>query len=260
MLYMDEKILRIKAKKGREKIAALTAYDYPTAKLVEEAGIDFILVGDSLGVVVLGYENPLSVTMEDMERHTLAVANGAKNTLIVGDMPVNTYNTPGDALKNARRFTAAGAHAVKTEGCDVRVVEALIKNKIPVMGHLGLTPQTVHEYKVQGREESEARRILREAKAMDEAGIFALVLECVPEKLGKEITEAISAPTIGIGAGRYCDGQILVLHDLLGLFDRYVPKFARQYVNLRNEISKVLLCYKSDVQQGKFPSEENVYG
>lgn len=256
---MNEKILRIKAKKAKEKIAVLTAYDYPTAKLVEEAGIDFILVGDSLGVVVLGYENPLPVTMEDMERHTLAVARGAKNTLIVGDMPVNTYNTPRDALKNAKRFTAAGAHAVKTEGCNVKVVKALIENNIPVMGHLGLTPQTIYEYKVQGREEKEAKRILREAKALDEAGIFSLVLECVPEKLGKEITEAISAPTIGIGAGRYCDGQILVLHDLLGLFDRYVPKFARQYINLRDEISKVLLRYKNDVREGKFPSEENIY-
>lgn len=256
---MDEKILRIKAKKGREKIVALTAYDYPTAKLVEEAGIDFILVGDSLGVVVLGYENPLSVTMEDMERHTTAVANGAKNTLIVGDMPANTYNTPKVALKNAKKFLSAGAHAVKTEGCDTGVVNALINNNIPVMGHLGLTPQTIHDYKVQGREDREAQRILREAKTLDEAGIFALVLECVPEKLGKEITEAISVPTIGIGAGRYCDGQILVLHDLLGLFDRYVPKFARQYVNLREDIRRVLLRYRQDVLQGNFPAEENVY-
>lgn len=256
---MDEKILRIKAKKGREKIAALTAYDYPTAKLVEEAGIDFILVGDSLGVVVLGYENPLSVTMEDMERHTLAVAKGARNTLIVGDMPVNTHNTQRNALKNARRFIAAGAHAIKTEGCNVEVVKALIESGIPVMGHLGLTPQTIHDYKVQGRGEKEARRILGEAKALDEAGIFALVLECVPEKLGKEITEAISAPTIGIGAGRYCDGQILVLHDLLGLFDKYVPKFARQYINLRDEIREALIRYMQDVLNGKFPSEENVY-
>lgn len=256
---MDEKILRIKAKKGGEKIAALTAYDYPTAKLVEEAGMDFVLVGDSLGVVVLGYENPLPVTIEDMERHTKAVARGVKNTLIVGDMPVNTYNTPRDALKNARRFTAAGAHAVKTEGCNVEVVRALIEKNIPVMGHLGLTPQTIHDYKVQGKEEAEAKRIMKEARALDNAGVFALVLECIPEKLGKEITEAISAPTIGIGAGRYCDGQILVLHDLLGLFDRYVPKFARQYVNLRSEIREALMRYGQDVRNGKFPSEENVY-
>ena len=256
---MAEKILRIKAKKGEEKITALTAYDYPTAKLVEEAGIDFILVGDSLGVVVLGYENPLPVTMGDMVHHTKAVARGAKNTLIVGDMPVNTYNTPRDAIKNAKRFIDAGAQAVKTEGCNTRVVEALIKNNIPVMGHLGLTPQTMHDYKVQGRGEAEAQRILGEVKALDEAGIFALVLECIPEKLGKQITEAISVPTIGIGAGRYCDGQILVLHDLLGLFDRYVPKFARQYVNLREDIKDALLRYRQDVLQGNFPSGENVY-
>ncbi|MDI6654273.1 MAG: 3-methyl-2-oxobutanoate hydroxymethyltransferase [Candidatus Hydrothermarchaeota archaeon] len=256
---MAEKILRIKAKKGREKIAALTAYDYPTAKLVEEAGIDFILVGDSLGVVVLGYENPLPVTMDDMVHHTKAVARGAKNTLIVGDMPVNTHNTPRDAIKNAKRFIGAGAQAVKTEGCNTEVVEALIKNNIPVMGHLGLTPQTMHDYKVRGRGKAEAQRILGDAKALDEAGIFALVLECIPEKLGRQITEAISVPTIGIGAGRYCDGQILVLHDLLGLFDRYVPKFARQYVNLRKDIKDALLRYRQDVLQGNFPSEENVY-
>lgn len=256
---MDLRIETLKQKKGREKIAALTAYDYATAKLCDEAKLDFILVGDSLGVVVLGYENPLPVTMQDMVHHTKAVARGAKSTLIVGDMPANTYNTPASAIKNARLFLKSGAHAVKTEGCNVKVTKALIKNGIEVMGHLGLTPQTISEYKVQGRDEVAAKRILSEAKQLDEAGIFALVLECIPESLGKLITETISAPTIGIGAGRHCDGQILVLHDLLGLFDRYVPKFAKQYLNLRAEIKEAVEKYKSDVRSGAFPGEENVY-
>lgn len=256
---MDEKILRIKAKKGNERIAALTAYDYPMAKLVDEAGIDFILVGDSLGVVVLGYENPLPVTMEDMVRHTSAVARGAKNTVIIGDMPANTYSTPENAVKNAKRFIAAGAHGVKTEGSDAEVVKALVKNEIPVIGHLGLTPQTMHDYEVQGRSREAAEQILKDAKALEKAGIFALVLECIPEALGKRITEAVSIPTIGIGAGRHCDGQILVIHDVLGLFDRYVPKFARQYINLQEEIRETLSSYKKDVKSGKFPGKENIY-
>jgi 3-methyl-2-oxobutanoate hydroxymethyltransferase len=256
---MDERILKLMEKKGKERIAALTAYDYSTAKLVEEAGLDFILVGDSLGVVVLGYDSPLPVTMEDMLHHTRAVARGAKHTLIIGDMPANTYNTPGDALKNAGRFLDAGAHGVKIEGLKVGVVEALIDAGIPVMGHLGLTPQTITEYRVQGREKKEAERILKEALALEKAGVFSIVLECIPESLGAKITRSVGIPTIGIGAGRYCDGQILVINDLLGLFDRYVPKFARQYVNLRREIREALLKYKAEVKQGGFPGEENVY-
>jgi 3-methyl-2-oxobutanoate hydroxymethyltransferase len=246
-------------KKGREKIAALTAYDYPTAKLVEEAGLDFILVGDSLGVVVLGYESPLQVTMEDMLHHTRAVARGARETIIIGDMPVNTYDTPSQALANARRFLEAGAVGVKIEGPKTDVVRALVAEDIPVMGHLGLTPQTITDYRVQGREREEAERILGEALALENAGIFSLVLECVPESLGREVTEKIGVPTIGIGAGRYCDGQILVIHDLLGLFDRYVPKFARQYLSLRDDIRKALTSFKMDVKKGAFPGEENVY-
>lgn len=246
-------------KKGREKIAALTAYDYPTAKLVEEAGIDFILVGDSLGVVVLGYENPLPVTMEEMLHHTRAVARGAKKTLIIGDMPYNTYNAPEDAVRNAKRFLDAGAQGVKIEGVNTGVVKALVKEGVPVMSHLGLTPQTMQDYRVQGKGEEEGMRILNEAKALEEAGAFSVVLECVPESLGRKITGSIGIPTIGIGAGRYCDGQILVIHDLLGLFDRYVPKFAKQYVNLRGEIREALLKYRNDVRGGGFPREENVY-
>lgn len=258
-MALDARVKSLMRKKGREKIASLTAYDYPTAKLVEEAGLDFILVGDSLGVVVLGYDTPLNVTMEDMLHHTRAVARGAAETLIIGDMPVNTYNTPYDALINAKRFLEAGAQGVKVEGPKTDVVEALAKEGIPVMGHIGLTPQSITDYRVQGREAEEAQRILNEALALEKAGVFSLVLECVPESLGKKITDSINIPTIGIGAGRYCDGQILVIHDLLGLFDRYVPKFARQYLTLREDIRNALLSFKQDVKHGTFPGEENVY-
>lgn len=246
-------------KKGNEKIAALTAYDYPMAKLVEEAGLDFILVGDSLGVVVLGYDSPLNVTMNDMLHHTRAVARGATKTLIIGDMPVDTYNTTSDAVYNAKRFIDAGAQGVKVEGSKTDVVEALVKEGIPVMGHIGLTPQSITDYRVQGKEREEGERIISEALALEKAGVFSLVLECVPESLGEEVTNSIKIPTIGIGAGRYCDGQILVIHDLLGLFDRYVPKFAKQYLRLRDDIRNALISFRQDVKQGNFPQEENVY-
>ncbi len=250
---------RIKDKKGNEKIAALTAYDYPSAILVDEAGFDIILVGDSLGVVVLGYEDTLSVTMEDMLHHTKAVARGAKRALIVGDMPIHSYDTPEMALRNAKRFVEAGSEAVKTEGAVVDVVEAVTDEGIPVMGHLGLTPQTITDYKVQGTDSENADRILKEAQALEKAGTFALVLECMPEDLGRRVTETLTIPTIGIGAGRYCDGQILVINDLLGLFDRYLPKFAKRYVNMREGMKKGLLRFKEDVLSGQFPGAENVY-
>ncbi|MEE9609832.1 MAG: 3-methyl-2-oxobutanoate hydroxymethyltransferase, partial [Desulfatiglandales bacterium] len=204
----------IMAKKGKVKITALTAYDYPTAILVDEAGFDIILVGDSLGVVVLGYENTLAVTMEDMLHHTRAVARGTKKAVVVGDMPIHSYDSPEIALQNAKRFIEAGADAVKTEGLVVDVVEALVEDGIPVMGHLGLTPQTITDYKVQGKDAENAERITKEAEGLEKAGAFALVLECVPETLGKKVTEKLSIPTIGIGAGRFCDGQILVINDL----------------------------------------------
>lgn len=255
----EEKVARIKALKGMGHIAAVTAYDYPTAQLVGEAGLDLLLVGDSLGVVVLGYENPLSVTMDEMLHHTRAVARGTKVPLIVGDMPVNTYRRPEEALGNARLFLEAGAEGVKVEGPRLEVVEALTGEGIPTLGHIGLTPQTIQEYKVQGRDAGSAERLLGEAKGLEKAGAFAMVLECVPEDLGRRITGGISIPTIGIGAGRYTDGQILVVSDLLGLFDRYVPKFARQYLNLRGEIRRALEDYRHDVESGRFPGEENVY-
>jgi len=247
------------AKKGKEKITALTAYDYPTAILVDEAGFDIILVGDSLGVVVLGYEDTQAVTMEDMIHHMRAVARGTKKAVVVGDMPIHSYDSPEIALQNAKRFIEAGADAVKTEGVVVDVVEALVEEGIPVMCHLGLTPQTITDYKVQGKDSENAERISKEAEALEQAGAFALVLECVPEGLGKKVTETLSIPTIGIGAGRFCDGQILVINDLLGLFDRYLPKFAKRYLNLREDMKKGLLAFKEDVLSGDFPKEEHVY-
>lgn len=255
----EEKVARIKARKGKVRIAAMTAYDYPTAQLVGEAGLDLLLVGDSLGVVVLGYENPLSVTMEEMLHHTRAVARGTDVPLIIGDMPVDTYRNHREALENARLFLEAGAEGVKVEGPRLDVVEALTGEGIPTLGHIGLTPQTIKDYKVQGRDAGSADRLLGEAKGLEKAGAFAIVLECVPEGLGKRITEAVGIPTLGIGAGRYTDGQILVMSDLLGLFDRYVPKFARQYLNLRKEIRRALEDYRRDVESGRFPGEENVY-
>ncbi len=258
-MFTVDKAEEIKAKKGKEKIAALTAYDYPSALLVDEAGFDIILIGDSLGVVVLGYENTLSVTMEDMLHHTKAVARGAKRALIVGDMPIHSYDAPEMALRNAKRFIEAGAEAVKTESAVVDAVEVVTEEGIPVMGHLGLTPQTITDYKVQGMDAENADRILKDAQALEKAGIFALVLECMPEDLGRRVTETLTIPTIGIGAGRYCDGQILVINDLLGLFDRYLPKFAKRYVNMREEMKKGLLIFKGDVLSGRFPDEENVY-
>jgi len=254
-----EKIKKLVEKKGKEKIVSITAYDYAFAKIVDEAGFDFILVGDSLAMVVLGYDSPVYVTMQDMIRHTEAVARGAKNTLIVGDMPAGSYDDVKDAIKNARMFIEAGAHAVKIEGVKEEIIRTLIKEGIPVMGHLGLTPQTIHEHKVQGREKEEAERIKKEAKLVEKAGAFAIVLECVPEKLGAEITQSIKIPTIGIGAGRYCDGQILVIHDVLGLYDKFIPKFARQYINLREEIRKALKEFKKEVLEGKFPEEKHVF-
>jgi len=254
-----DKIEKLIRKKGKEKIVSITAYDYAFAKIVDEVGFDFILVGDSLAMVVLGYDSPIYVTMDDMLRHTKAVARGAKNTLIVGDMPAGSYDDVTLALKNARAFVNAGAHAVKIEGPKKEIIEALVNANIPVMGHLGLTPQTIHEYKVQGREKEEAERIKREAKLVEEAGAFAVVLECIPEKLGEEITRSIKIPTIGIGAGRYCDGQILVIHDVLGLYDKFVPKFAKQYINFREIARKALQEFKEEVLANKFPEEKHVF-
>ncbi|MDH7576687.1 MAG: 3-methyl-2-oxobutanoate hydroxymethyltransferase [Bacillota bacterium] len=249
-----------------EKITLLTAYDYPTARILDEAGIDILLVGDSLGNVILGYENTLSVTMAEMIHHTKAVARGARRALVVGDLPFLSYQVSiGEALRNGGRFLQeAGAQAVKLEGGKERAetVRALVETGIPVMGHLGLTPQSVHQlggYRVQGRTEEAARRLMEDALALEEAGIFALVLECIPAKVAAEITSRLRVPTLGIGAGPACDGQVLVTHDLLGLTGRRVPKFVKQYANFYEDMLAAIRSFQADVKEGEFPEKDQCY-
>ncbi|MBX7223086.1 MAG: 3-methyl-2-oxobutanoate hydroxymethyltransferase [Blastocatellia bacterium] len=253
-------------KAAKEKITALTAYDYPTARLVDEAGIDVLLVGDSLANVVLGYDTTLAVTLEDMLFCTRAVRRGAKRSLIVGDMPFGSYHTGLEAaLTAAVRFVKeGGAEAVKLEGGRKRapLIERLVDNEIPVMGHIGLTPQSVHKmggYKVQGKTVETAKQLLEDAVMLEKAGAFALVLEGVPGEIARMITERIEIPTIGIGAGAQCDGQILVLADALGLNFGHVPRFVREYANLKTTISDALKAYAADVRSGAFPSQEETY-
>ncbi|WP_333859994.1 3-methyl-2-oxobutanoate hydroxymethyltransferase [Clostridium sp.] len=253
----------VNAKHNNEKITMLTAYDYSMAKLMDEAGINGILVGDSLGMVCLGYKDTLSVTMEDMLHHIKAVTRGAKNALVVGDMPFMSYQTSVyDAVKNAGRIIQEGlAGAVKLEG-GVSVyeqVKAIVKAQIPVMGHIGLTPQSVNVFggfKVQGKDESKAKSIIEDAKRLEEAGAFSIVLEGIPYKLAKIITETVSVPTIGIGAGKYCDGQILVYQDMLGLFSDFKPKFVKSYGNAGAVIRNAFKDYITEVKEGVFPDEE----
>ncbi|HLB12707.1 MAG TPA: 3-methyl-2-oxobutanoate hydroxymethyltransferase [Dehalococcoidia bacterium] len=260
-------IAQIREMKQRgEKIPMLTAYDYSTAKLLDEAGIPIILVGDSLGTVVLGYDTTVPVTMEEMLHHTRAVVRGAKNALIVGDMPFMTYHTGvADALRNAGRFLQeGGCQAVKLEGgvTVAEVVRRMVECGIPVMGHIGLTPQSVNQlsgHKVQGKTPAAAARLLADARALDEAGAFAIVLECVPAPLAKLITEKVSVPTIGIGAGKDCDGQVQVIHDALGLFTDFVPKHAKQYARLGEIIREAASSYIQEVQEGAFPTRKESY-
>jgi len=244
----------------------ITAYDYPTAAIVDSAGVDIILVGDSLGMVVLGYETTLPVTMEEMLHHTKAVARATHRAMVVGDMPFMSYQgDPNEALKNAARFLKeAGAQAVKIEGGAefADVVAKMSKTGIPVMGHLGLTPQSVHQlggYKVQGRTSVAAEKILKDAQALEAAGAFALVLECIPAALAEEITAALAIPTIGIGGGAHCDGQVLVLHDMLGMFERFTPKFVKKYANIGEQMGKAVAQYVREVKEGKFPSAEHSF-
>jgi 3-methyl-2-oxobutanoate hydroxymethyltransferase len=251
-------------KERHERFAMLTAYDYPTARLLDEAGVPVLLVGDSLANNVLGYDSTIPVTMEEMLHHTRAVARGAKNAMIVGDMPFLSYQTSlEEGIRNAGRFLKeAGAHAVKMEGAMVELAGTLVERGIPVMGHLGLTPQSVHAmggYRVQGRTEEDASRLLEEATALDKTGIFALVLEGIPSQLAGRITEAVTAPTIGIGAGPLCDGQVLVLTDLLGLSAGTYPKFAKPYADLSGEIVRAVTAFKRDVEEGMFPDEAHSY-
>ncbi len=246
-------IRQIKSMKAKEKIAMLTAYDFPTAKLMDGI-VDIILVGDSLGMVVLGYENTTKVTMDDMLRATGAVARGAKNTLIIGDMPIGTYDNKENALKNARLFLNAGAHAVKMEK-KPEIAEYLVKNKIEVMGHIGLTPQTITNFKVQGKNDEDSKRLIEEALQLEKAGCFSLVLECIPLHLAKTITEKIKIPTIGIGAGIHCDGQVLVTNDILGLYGDFKPKFLKRYAEIGNEMKKAFEEYAKEVREKKFPDD-----
>ena len=256
---------RLRALKGREKIVSLTAYDFATARLLDESGVHLVLVGDSLGMTVLGYENTLPVTMRDMVHHTAAVARGVKQALVVADMPFMSYQVSIEqALANAGRFLKVGAHAVKIEGGELRVplIRALVGNGIPVLGHIGLTPQSIQEFggfKVQGRTDAAARQLVRDARAIAKAGVFAMVVEGVPPKLGGKITAAVTVPTIGIGAGPQCDGQVLVIHDLLGLGGDWKPKFVKRYADLGTAARAAIGDYKRDVASGKFPGAEHCY-
>ena len=254
------------AKAKGQKLSMLTAYDYTTAKLVDEAGIDAILVGDSLGMVMLGYEDTISVTMEDMIHHSAAVARGTKNSLLITDMPFMSYQTSVyDAVVNAGRLMKEGrAQAVKLEGgLEVCAhVKAIVNASIPVCGHLGLTPQSVNAlggFKVQGKGEEAAQRILDEARALEEAGAFAVVLECVPRALAEKITESISIPTIGIGAGAGCDGQVLVYQDMLAMYSDMAPKFAKQYAQVGSQMKQAFAAYKQEIIDGVFPAAEHTF-
>ena len=250
---------------GAEPLVMVTAYDAPGARIADEAGVDLILVGDSLAMVVLGYEDTLQVTIEDMAHHTAAVARAKPKALIVGDLPWMSYHvSTEDTVRNAAALIRAGAQCVKLEGGRKRLpmIEALVAAEIPVMGHLGLTPQSVHAmggFKVQGKEAEAALQLVAEAKALAHAGCFALVLEGVPDVVAAMVTAAVDVPTIGIGAGRHCDGQVLVYHDLLGIEDRVAPKFVRRYADLKGDAVSAMAAFADDVRSGAFPSDDESY-
>jgi len=256
----------LRKKAENKKISMITAYDYPFAKIVDEAGIDGIIVGDSVGMVVQGLENTLPVTMDEMIYHTKMVARAVQNTIVIGDLPFMSYQASiEEAVRNAGRFLKeAGASAVKIEGgAEVAEhIKAMTRSDVPVIAHIGLTPQSIHRmggYKVQGKTEESAKRLLEEAHIAEDAGAFSLLLEAIPMNLAKKITEELSIPTIGIGAGPHCDGQVLVLHDVIGLFERFLPKFAKQYVNLKDQALKAISLYKEEVDKGIFPSEKQSF-
>ena len=257
----------LRAKKARgEPITMLTAYDYPTALALDRVGVDAILVGDSLGMVVLGYDSTLPVTMEDMLHHSKAVARGAQTAHLIGDMPFMSYQvSTAEAVRNAGRFLQEGGmDAVKLEGGHAMAgtIEAIVAAGIPVMGHLGLTPQSVHQlggYKTQGKSAEAARQLVTDAQILEEAGCYALVLEAIPDRLAELISQRLSIPTIGIGAGPSADGQVLVTHDMLGLFDRFTPKFVKQYASLHAEMARAFAAYIDDVKTHHFPAAEHTH-
>jgi len=260
------RIQDILALKNKRKITMLTAYDYPLASLVDEAGIDMILVGDSLANVVLGLDSTTKVGMPEMLTAAKAVTRAVKHALVVGDMPYDSYQVnPEGSVKNAKRFIdEAKCDAVKLEWFDkcLEVTEKILKAGIPVMGHIGLTPQTAEKiggFKVQGKDAEAARRLIEQAIALEKLGCFSIVLECVPDKIAEIITKKIKIPTIGIGAGLYCDGQVLVIHDMLGLFQRYTPKFVKKYINLSPMIAQAIEEYKNEVIESKFPDAEHSF-
>ncbi len=253
-------------KKDGDKITMLTAYDYSVAKLMDESGVNMLLVGDSLGMVMLGYEDTISVTMEDMIHHTAAVSRGAQNALVVGDMPFMSYQTSVyDAVYNAGRLMKEGrCNAVKLEGgaAVCPQIKAITEAQIPVMGHIGLTPQAINAlggFKVQGKSEEAARRLIDEAKALEDAGAFAMVVECVPAKLAKLISEAVEIPIIGIGAGAGCDGQVLVYQDMLAMFSDFKPKFVKHFADAGKVMKEGFAAYIKEVKEGTFPAEEHSY-
>ena len=266
---MDQRIsiTDLKAKKKRgEKVVMMTCYDYPSARLLEAAGVDILFIGDTLGMVVLGYDTTVPVTMEEMLHHTKAVVRGSSRAHVLADMPFMSYQTsPEDALRNAGRLLKeGGAQSVKLEG-GVRVAETvrfIVDAGIPVMGHIGLTPQSINQlggYKVQGKTPAAAVRLINDALALEQAGAYAVVLECVPALLAQTISERLAIPTIGIGAGPHCDGQVQVFHDLLGLFDDFVPKHARRYADLGSQITEAVRAYAAEVRNGRFPTEKESF-
>ncbi len=256
----------LKKKKEGKKITMLTAYDYPFAQIIDEAGIDVILVGDSLGMVVQGLDNTLPVTMDEMIYHTKMVTRAVKNAMVIGDMPFMSYQAGiEDAIRNSGRFLKeTGASGVKMEGgAEIADhIRAMTRSDIPVMAHIGLTPQSIHRmggYKVQGKTDEAANKLIEEAHIVENAGAFSLLLEAIPMNLAKKITEELTIPTIGIGAGPHCDGQVLVLHDVIGLFERFVPKFVKRYANIKEDVSKAINAYKEEIEEGTFPSEEQSF-
>ncbi len=246
----------IRKMKGSRPIAMLTCYDYSMARAMDSAGIPLLLVGDSLGNVILGFDRTRNVTMQDMLRHTAAVARAVENAMVVADLPSGSYESKQQAIENSQKLLDVGAAAVKPEG-KPEIAAEICKAGIDVMGHLGLLPQTAEKLGVKGKDTAEAKQIMGDAIALEKAGCFSLVLECVPEQLGKEITAAIGIPTIGIGAGRHCDGQVLVSYDMLGLFQGFQPRFVKRYANLSEEIENACRKFKEEVEKGVFPGEQH---